>query len=255
MATRSFDGIDDRLDTGVSQTKGSTNNVSIYAWIKTTDLDAGMKDLMGLINAFDADQRLQFRQSYSSSAGSYFMVLEHWGMGIPNQRFCSILMPGDPRGNCAFCAYVNDVAADRARFFWGLTANTIAEVSTDDFFIAGFGSAPITACEYKQVALPSCTINLAAMGREGGAAQNFWFGKLSGLGLAFDSALTIDDLKLRAQNGTGAAEAGEYYWPINGDTPEPGIETIYGTTVVDDIRCGSEEPPVVSAGAQLITCM
>lgn len=224
---RFFDGIDDRLDTGLSASKGSTNNMTCYAWVKKPDLGAGT--VMGLINAGDADQRFDFHCQYSS-VGGFFLALTFRGQN-GNSNFRSIVTStvNDPRNQPMFIAAQNDVAANRFRFFWGFTADSVVEVSQDDFT-----SSTDTSITFKQVSNSTVKIQLGALGRESPTNAQFFADPktIDSAGIEFDTVLTLAELKDRARCGTGHQE---HYWPITGLDPEENINAIHGTTVVDSI--------------------
>jgi len=229
---RQFDGIDDRLDTGLAQIKGSTNSVSAYAWIQKP-IEAG-STVLGLINAFFPFQRLDFFAQLSN-VGGFFLTLTFRGAnGNVDFRTVVIDIGVDGRNKNLFVAAVNDVPNDRFRFFWGFTAASVVEVSIEDFTTA---AAAIAFDNYDS----AVNINIGALGREGGSAQNFFEGIIDTVGLVFDTVLTLEQLRQRANCGAGAET---HFWPIIGESPEPGIAAIIGTTVVPGI-CDGVAPPLI----------
>jgi len=240
---RQFNGTSDRLDTGLSQTKGISNRITAYAWInKPTETGS---TIIGLINAADANQRLDFFCDLSS-VGGFFLSLTFRGVtGDANPRTMQTEIFVDGRDLPIFVAAVNDPFNGRFRFFWGFDVDSIVEVPTGDFTTA------ITDIEFLNPTDGSVRLNIGALGREGLSAQNFFNGVIDSVGLEFDLALTLADLKLRAACGTSA---GSHYWPITGDAPETGILVIHGTTVVPGI-CGAGVVGVPANEGQLLICI
>jgi photosystem II stability/assembly factor-like uncharacterized protein len=229
--SRFFDGIDDRLDTGLNQHRGTTDNVTAYAWIKKPS-ETG-STVLGLINAFSPFQRLDLYCELGSVALDYTLNLTLKGKdGNTDFRSVRIHIGIDGRDQCIFIAAVNDVPNNRCRFFWGFTAATVVEVDVSDF------TTPITAIAFDVGTTANCNINIGALGREGSSAQNFFHGFPSGVGLEFDTVLTLAEV----QDAALGLRTGPYYWPVHGETPEPGILTIYGTTVLDNPPCGVTAP-------------
>jgi hypothetical protein len=239
---RYFNGVADRLDTGLAAVKGSTNNVSVYCWISKPTENNGT--VLGLINAGDADQRFDLNIELSSVAGLFKIAFAFAGQDGNNQpRLAQTIIPVDGRNHPIFIGAVNDVALNRFRFFWGFTADGVVEVPIGDF-TAGYSMATTL----KQVTDPTCKIQIGALGREGNTAQFFGNAQtIDSVGLEFDTVLTLADMKQRAQCGAG--HAASYFWPIAGQDPEEGILAIHGTTIVDSIcDVGTEDPELTPIG-------
>jgi len=224
---RFFDGIDDRLNTGVGATKGSSNNVSCYAWIKQDVEDAegtiiGCSDTAGGEGAFG---RFQIR-SFFTNTPPRTLVITLRGNSNFTFRTVNTVMPFAWEGVPVFIAAVNDVANDRARFFYGRTSREIIEVPIADFITA------TTAIAFSPL-ISALTLHIGVENNNVFGFSDFWHGTIDAVGIEFDTVLSLAQLKQRALCGLG--HAAQYFWPINGTDPEPGIVSITGTTVVEGL--------------------
>lgn len=240
-AARDFNGTSDWLDTGLGQCKGITQTQSIYAWVHIASIGSA-RTVLGCVEF--GGTRYQFRVEASNIASTPRLLIQ---MLVPFGQIDANPLTGTYLlGENVFVAFVNDVANNRARCFWGLTPATVVEVATSDF---SSGFTAITT--FSNPVFLGTTVHLGAAGREGTTPpENHFDGVIDSVGLVFDVALTLEQLKERAFCGLGAET---YHWPIDGTDPEPGITVINGTTVVDGICAPFVEAPI--AGAQLVTVM
>lgn len=233
---RFFDGVDDRLDTGLSQTKGSTDSVTVYAWIEKPTENLGT--ILGVIDtSVNPNAHIQFMAELSSIDDVERLTLElrTSNPGTSGNRSCTTEIGAEGTGTPIFVAFVNDVVNDRARFFWGFSSSTVVEVPTSDFDANGF-----SATNFSQISDVTCNVNIGAMGTASGNAQDFFEGTIDTVGLEFDTTLTLGQIKQRAHCGMGAQQ---YFWPIDGEDPDEGVAAIHGTTVVDEISDLVTEAP------------
>lgn len=225
---RLFDGVDDRLDTGLHICKGATQAQSIYAWVK----QPGYIQLSTIFGCVEfGGVRYQFRVENIAPGGIDKLAIQ---MLAPfGEISCETLTGVSTVNRAVFVAFVNDVGANRGRLFWGFTPDTVVEVSTSEFL---FGTTAITT--FTNPTNPFTTTHIGCAGRENltDTNRNHFTGIIDSVGVEYDTILSLAQLKDRARCGLNAQQ---YHWPINGTDPEPGITIIYGTTPVPSI-CGGD---------------
>jgi len=247
---RKFDAVDDRLVTDLVATKGSTNKTTVYAWVKKDTINGGYvfgkTDATGTPN----NASLSFYVGYTGTAPYQIDIrVDTTTPNASGNRRAVTFSAVNPLNTAVFVAFVNDVDANRARFYWGFTVDTIVEIDEDEISPYAGGS---TATQFSTAVASNLFLNIGTTLNNafGGPPFTYQFpfeGVIDSVGIEFDTVLTLASLKDRARCGIGAGiAAGHHYWPITGQDPEEGITEIVGTTIVAEL-CD----PIVTDGVQV----